>query len=343
MDLSPHIVQPKETTRFSSVVSTRASTSGRITSPVTPSRNIDHVKTTPSFASPAAKSGNIGANLFDEPILPMTPLREYAPLASPRITNAALASNATRFQHRRPPTFAKARYSGVSTIKSLGTGRPYLSTPKTHRLSTVAVPPLPSSGGSPTTKTIQLRLPSGHSVRGLRSPFRERDYELADHSDNTPTSSRLQAVASELEKARFLDEWLEDQLNSANARSEKQADAFETHFGTLREQALRSQRRLSGLKDEVVIEACRTMSAKEETAFRSYIQRYKDSEATLRHELEDSRKSEAAAMSRLSKIETTLQENALVLAKTRADVEDLTSELAVGFVHVSIHLDSFHI
>lgn len=108
---------------------------------------------------------------------------------------------------------------------------------------------------------------------------------------------------------------------------------------TLREQALHLQRKVAALEDE--LEAMQAMNVKEESAVRSRIQRYKDAEMALRNEVADLKKemermvkSEASAKTRVEEIEEALRENTLALENARAEVEGLSSELAVSYFDI---------
>lgn len=103
----------------------------------------------------------------------------------------------------------------------------------------------------------------------------------------------------------------------------------------LRDQVSHLQKKIQDLEDQ--LEDTRANAEKEEAALRSRVQRYKESEASLRAETTDIRKeveslakSEAIARGKAEEAEEALRENTFALENARAEIESLRAEVAVS-------------
>lgn len=105
---------------------------------------------------------------------------------------------------------------------------------------------------------------------------------------------------------------------------------------TLKEQVNHLQHKLSTLEDQ--LEDMRMMSEKDEQAVNSRITRFRETESSLRAELETLRKegeqlvkAESAARLKVAEVEEAFRENDAALENARAEIETLRTELSVRF------------
>ncbi|KAG8998402.1 hypothetical protein FRB90_012312 [Tulasnella sp. 427] len=182
---------------------------------------------------------------------------------------------------------------------------------------------------SPTRPNLITTTPRAPKANGLSTPETIALYEerIAQYEDRRyAMEDMIQDLETKLQK------YVERPPSPATlARHANAATQIENE--TLKEQVNHLQHKLSTLEDQM--EDMRMMSEKDEQVVNSRISRFRETESTLRAELDTLRKegeqlikAEAAARLKVAEVEEAFRENDAALENARAEIETLRTELA---------------